>query len=68
MWQKFARMGLNGFIFKKINKNEDIETKTKSWEPFRSCLLNSQCWTKGRSFMAVAEDLGPVATTTVAEV
>ena len=28
-------MGLNGFIFKK-NK-----LKLKSWEPFRSCLVNS---------------------------
>ena len=32
-------MGLNGFIFKKINEN--IIEKLKSWEPFRSCLLNS---------------------------
>ena len=27
-----------------------------------------QCWTKGRSSTAVAEDLGPTATATVAEV
>ena len=27
-----------------------------------------QCWTEGRSSMAVAEDLGPTATATVAEV
>ena len=33
-------MGLNGFIFKKINENENIKEKLKSWEPFRSCLLN----------------------------
>jgi len=26
------------------------------------------CWTKGRSSMAIAEDLGPTATATVAEV
>ena len=32
-------MGLNGFIFKKINLN--IKTKKKSWEPFGSYLLNS---------------------------
>ena len=32
---------LNGFIFKKINKNKNIKEKLKSWEPFRSCLLNS---------------------------
>ena len=32
----------NGFIFKKINKNENIKTKKKkSCEPFRSYLLNS---------------------------
>ena len=34
-------MGLNGFIFKKIIKNENIKEKKKSWEPFRICLLNS---------------------------
>ena len=34
-------MGLNGFIFKQINKNKNIKEKLKSWEPFRSCLLNS---------------------------
>jgi hypothetical protein len=34
-------MGLNGFIFKKNDKNLDIKEKLKSWEPFRSCLLNS---------------------------
>jgi hypothetical protein len=33
-------MGLNGFIFKKINKNY-AENMKKSWEPFRICLLNS---------------------------
>ena len=38
-WQKCAGMGLNGFIFKEINEN--IKTKKNSWEPFRSCLLNS---------------------------
>ena len=27
-----------------------------------------QCWTEGRSSTAVAEDLGPTATATVAEV
>jgi hypothetical protein len=31
----------NGFIFKKINENENIKTKKNSWEPFRSYLLNS---------------------------
>ena len=31
----------NGFIFIKINENENIKTKKKSWEPFRSYLLNS---------------------------
>ena len=36
--QKCAEMGLNGFIFKKINKKE---REKKSWEPFRICLLNS---------------------------
>ena len=40
-WQKYAGMGLNGFIFKKINKNWNIKTNKKSWEPFRSCLLKS---------------------------
>jgi hypothetical protein len=44
-------MGLNGFIFKKINENENIKEKFKSWELFRSCLLNStanpaQFWLK----------------------
>ena len=29
---------------------------------------NLQCWTEGRSSTAVAEDLGPTATATVAEV
>ena len=28
----------------------------------------SQCWTEGRSSTVVAEDLGPTATATVAEV
>ena len=35
------------------------------------CIQNvpiSQCWTEGRSSTAVAEDLGPTATATVAEV
>jgi hypothetical protein len=32
-------MGLNGFIFKKIDNYKNI--KEKSWEPFISCLLNS---------------------------
>ena len=40
--QKCAGMGLNGFIFKKINGNGSIKTKQKSWEPFRSHLLNSK--------------------------
>ena len=34
---------------KKINENENIKEKFKSWEPFRSCLLNSnpaQFWWK----------------------
>ena len=34
-------MGLNGFIFKKINKNYYVKEKKKSWEPFRIFLLNS---------------------------
>ena len=43
--QKCAGMGLNGFIFKKINENENIKMKKKSREPFRSCLLKShQNW------------------------
>ena len=29
-WQKCARMGLNGFIFKKINENLKIKTKKKN--------------------------------------
>ena len=33
--------GSQSFIFKKINENENIKEKLKSWEPFRSCLLNS---------------------------
>ena len=33
--------GFNGFIFKKINENENIKEKKISWEPFRICLLNS---------------------------
>ena len=33
-------MGLNGFIFKKINENCYI-IKKKNWEPFRIGLLNS---------------------------
>ena len=28
------------YVFKKINENSNIKQK-KSWEPFRSCLLNS---------------------------
>ena len=31
-------------------------------------LSHLQCWTEGRSSTAVAEDLGPTATATVAEV
>ena len=31
-------------------------------------VLGYQCWTEGRSSTAVAEDLGPTATATVAEV
>ena len=31
----------NGFIFERINKNKNIKTKKKFWEPFRSYLLNS---------------------------
>ena len=31
-------------------------------------LAIKQCWIKGQSSMAVAEDLGPTATATVAEV
>ena len=34
-------MGLNGFIFRKINENENIKERKKSWEPFRICLLHS---------------------------
>ena len=34
-------MGLNGFIFRKINKNLNIKEKKKPWEQFRICLLNS---------------------------
>ena len=34
-------MGLIGLIFKEINENENMKMKKKSWEPFRSCLLNS---------------------------
>ena len=30
--------------------------------------VKNQCWTEGRSSMAVAEDLGPMATAMVAEV
>ena len=33
---KCAGMGLNGFIFRKINENENIKEKLKSWELFRS--------------------------------
>ena len=39
--QKCAGMGLNGFIFRKINKKYNTKEKKKSWEPFRICLLNS---------------------------
>jgi hypothetical protein len=35
-------MGLNGFIFKNIIENENIKEKTKSWEQFSICLLNSK--------------------------
>ena len=28
-WQKCARMGVTGFILKKINKNENIKMKKK---------------------------------------
>ena len=38
---KNARAWVNGFIFKKINEDYNIKTEKKSWEPFRSCLLNS---------------------------
>ena len=31
-------------------------------------MYKKQCWTEGRSSTAVAEDLGPTATATVAEV
>ena len=41
-WQKCAGMGLNGFIFKKIDKNWRVRMKKKSWELFRRCLLNSK--------------------------
>ena len=34
-------MGLNGFIFKKINENGNVKEKKKSWEPYRICLLKS---------------------------
>ena len=34
----------------------------------KSTYLLTQCWTEGRSSTAVAEDLGPTATATVAEV
>ena len=34
-------MGLNGFIFKKINGKINIKEKKNFWEPFRICLLNS---------------------------
>ena len=40
-WQKCAGISLNDFILKKINENENIKAKKKSWEPFGSCLLNS---------------------------
>ena len=30
-WQECVGMGLNSFIFKKINKNWSIKTKKKSW-------------------------------------
>ena len=38
-WQKCADVGFNDFIFKKW-KLKYLNQKT-SWEPFRSCLLNS---------------------------
>ena len=34
-------LGLNDFIFEKINKKQNIKEILKSWELFRSCLLNS---------------------------
>ena len=37
-------------------------------EPRMSTVAINQCWTEGRSSTAVAEDLGPTATATVAEV
>ena len=40
-WQKWAGMGLNGFILKKINGNQNIIEKKKFWKPFRIYLLNS---------------------------
>ena len=39
-WQICAGMGLNGLYLEKLLKIKMLQ-KNKSWEPFRSCLLNS---------------------------
>jgi hypothetical protein len=38
-WQKCTRIGFYGFILKK--KDRILKQQKKSWEPFKSCLLNS---------------------------
>ena len=40
MWQKCKGMCVNGFIFKKLNKN--TKDRKRSLGPFRICLLNSR--------------------------
>ena len=35
-------MCVHGFIFEKINENKNIKTKKKSWEPFRSYLIDTE--------------------------
>ena len=48
-------------------QKQQIKIKTWDCRKFKS-ISKLQCWTKGRSSTAVAEDLGPTATATVAEV
>ena len=62
---------VNKFNFAKSRLHCSYETVWKELELFLIFLVFNnliQCWTEGRSSTAVAEDLRPTATATVAEV
>ena len=44
MWQKCTGIGLNGFIFKKVNENHNIKTKKREDKKFELHLV--KCRTK----------------------